>query len=73
MVHSASQFLRRIAVTCDREGRYPNRSRALQSAVDILAERDKQSPLAGELKKLDRGEEQRLAEEGIGDWAWPRS
>jgi Arc/MetJ-type ribon-helix-helix transcriptional regulator len=77
-------MVRKIAVTLDpktvtdldrwvREGRYPNRSRALQSAVDILSERDKRSRLARELKKLDRAEEQRLAEEGIGDPSWPRS
>jgi len=77
-------MVRKIAVTLDpktvtdldrwvREGRYPNRSRAVQSAVDILSERDKRSRLARELKKLDRAEEQRLAEEGIGDPTWPRS
>ena len=43
------------------EGRYPNRSHALQAAVDLLAEREKRSRLARELKKLDRAEEQRLA------------
>jgi Arc/MetJ-type ribon-helix-helix transcriptional regulator len=76
-------MVRKIAVTLDhktvtdldrwvREGRYPNRSRALQSAVDLLAERDKRSRLARELKKLDRINEQGLAEEGIGDPAWPQ-
>jgi Arc/MetJ-type ribon-helix-helix transcriptional regulator len=54
-----------------REGRYPNRSRALQSAVDLLVERDKRSRLVRELKKLDPSEEQRLAEEGLGDNSWP--
>ena len=53
----------KIAVTFDRktvadldrwvrEGRYPNRSRALQSAVDMLSEREKRSRLARELAKL---------------------
>jgi Arc/MetJ-type ribon-helix-helix transcriptional regulator len=76
-------MVRKVAVTLDhktvsdldrwvREGRYPNRSRALQSAVDLLVERDKRSRLARELKKLDRIEEQGLAEEGIGDSAWPQ-
>lgn len=76
-------MVRKIAVTLDpktvtdldrwvREGRYPNRSRALQSAVDLLVERDKRSRLARELKKLDRIEEQVLAEEGIGDASWPQ-
>jgi Arc/MetJ-type ribon-helix-helix transcriptional regulator len=54
-----------------REGRYPNRSRALQSAVDMLSEREKRSRLARELAKLDRSEEKRMAEEGLGDASWP--
>lgn len=75
-------MLRKIAVTLDpnsvaaldrwvREGRYPNRSRALQSAVDYLAERDRRDRLVRELNKLDRAEESRLAEEGLGDESWP--
>jgi Arc/MetJ-type ribon-helix-helix transcriptional regulator len=74
----------KIAVTLDqktvadldrwvREGRYPNRSRALQSAVDMLSEREKRSRLARELAKLDSHEEKRMAEEGLGDASWPRS
>ena len=54
-----------------REGRYPNRSKALQSAVDLLTEREKRTRLARELKKLDRAEERHLAEEGLGDESWP--
>jgi len=75
-------MVRKIAVTLNpktvadldrwvREGRYPNRSRALQSAVDLLAEREKRNRLARELAKLDRAGEQRLAEEGLGDKSWP--
>jgi Arc/MetJ-type ribon-helix-helix transcriptional regulator len=75
-------MVRKIAVTLDqnsvadldrwvREGRYPNRSRALQSAVDYLAERDKRNRLVRELNKLDRAEEGHLAEEGLGDESWP--
>ena len=75
-------MVRKIAVTLDRkavsdldrwvrEGRYPNRSRALQSAVDLLVERDRRNRLARELAKLDRAGEQRLAEEGVGDESWP--
>ena len=75
-------MVRKIAVTLDkrtvddldrwvREGKYPNRSRALQSAVDLLTERDKRKRLARELAKLDRAEEQRMAEEGLGDASWP--
>jgi Arc/MetJ-type ribon-helix-helix transcriptional regulator len=76
-------MVRKIAVTLDhktvtevdrwvREGRYPNRSRVLQSAVDLLVEREKRSRLARELVKLNRADEQRLAEEGIGDPLWPK-
>jgi Arc/MetJ-type ribon-helix-helix transcriptional regulator len=70
-------MVRKIAVTLEketvaeldrwvREGKYPNRSRALQSAVDLLAERDRRRRLARELAKLDRREEQRMADEGLG-------
>ena len=54
-----------------REGRYPNRSRALQSAVDFFAQRDKRNRLVRELNKLDRAEESLLAGEGLGDESWP--
>jgi Arc/MetJ-type ribon-helix-helix transcriptional regulator len=75
-------MVQKIAVTLDhktvtdldrwvREGRYPNRSRALQSAVDLLVEREKRSRLARELAKLNVAQEQRLAEEGLGDESWP--
>lgn len=72
----------KIAVTLDqktvadldrwvRDGRYPNRSRALQSAVDMLSEREKRSRLARELAKLSPAAEKRMAEEGLGDSSWP--
>jgi len=50
-----------------KEGKYPNRSRALQAAVDLLIEREKRTRLARELSKLDRRKEQRMAEEGLAD------
>lgn len=73
--------VQKIAVTLDRktvadldrwvkEGKYANRSRALQSAVDLLSEREKRTGLLRELKKLNPREEKRLSEEGLGD-AWP--
>lgn len=53
-----------------REGKHPNRSRAVQAAVNLLSEREKRTRLARELAKLDHREEQRMAEEGLGDsWA----
>ena len=54
-----------------REGRYPNRSRALQRAVDLLEEREERSGLARELAKLNPAEERAMAEEGLGDDSWP--
>jgi Arc/MetJ-type ribon-helix-helix transcriptional regulator len=53
-----------------REGKYPNRSRALQSAVDVLTERDKHVRLARECSKLDPQDEKQLAEEGLVE-NWP--
>lgn len=50
-----------------REGKYPNRSRALQAAVDLLTERENRARLARELSKLDHKKEQHMAEEGLGD------
>lgn len=75
-------MVQKIAVTLDRktvadldrwvrEGRYSNRSRALQSAVDLLTERDKRARLVRELAKLNPREEKQLADEGLGDDAWP--
>ena len=74
-------MVQKIAVTLDRrsvadldrwvkDGKYPNRSRALQSAVDLLTEREKRTRLARELAKLDPREEQQLAEQGLAD-SWP--
>ncbi len=76
------RMLQKVAVTLEkrtvedldrwvREGRYPNRSRALQAAVNLLSEREKRTRLDRELAKLDRKEEQKMAEEGLGDTSWP--
>jgi Arc/MetJ-type ribon-helix-helix transcriptional regulator len=73
--------VRKIAVTLDqrtaagldrwvKEGKFPNRRRALPSAVNVLSEREKRTRLVRELAKLDPKEEEQLAEEGLGD-AWP--
>ena len=75
-------MVRKLAVTLEKrtvadldrwveEGRYPNRSRAVQAAVDLLSEREKRTRLARELAKLNSKEEQRMAEEGLGDASWP--
>ena len=72
----------KIAVTLDdrtvanldrwvRAGHYPNRSRALQMAADLLIERETRSRLSLELAKLDPKAEQAMAEDGLGDESWP--
>ena len=72
----------KVAVTVDertlgevdrwvKEGRYPNRSRAIQAAIEEKLRRDRRQRLGEEAGKLDRGEEQGLAEEGMGDETWP--
>ena len=70
-------MVRKIAVTLDemtlaeidrwvRQGRYPSRSRIIQTAVDRLVEREKRLRLGREIAKLNPKEEQQLAEEGLG-------
>ncbi len=46
-------------------GQLKNRSRAIQEAVREKIERQRQTPLVAEAKKLDRQEEQALVEEGM--------
>jgi metal-responsive CopG/Arc/MetJ family transcriptional regulator len=65
----------KIAITVDevalaeidrlvREGVYANRSKAIEAAVQDRVERSRHSRLARESAKLDRSEEQALANEG---------
>jgi len=74
----------KVAITIDREllrrldrlvaeRRFPNRSRAIQEAVQEKLERLERSRVAREAAKLDRQFEQRLADEGLaGDASeWP--
>ncbi len=73
----------KVAITIDREllrrldrlvaeRRFPNRSRAIQEAVQEKLERVERSRLAREAAKLDRGFEQKVADEGLagdaGEW-----
>ncbi len=54
------------------ERRFPNRSRAIQEAVEEKLSRLDRSRLAREAAKLDRRFEQKLAEEGMaGEAEWP--
>ncbi|HEX7787688.1 MAG TPA: ribbon-helix-helix domain-containing protein [Methylomirabilota bacterium] len=74
----------KIAITLDRDlvkeidrgvksGLYRNRSRAIEEAVREKLERYRRSRLTVEARKLDRKEEQALAEEGmtVEEAAWP--
>jgi metal-responsive CopG/Arc/MetJ family transcriptional regulator len=67
----------KIAITLDEETlsavdrlvsehRFPNRSQAIQQALDEKLERLSQSRLAQECARLDPDFEQSLAEEGVG-------
>ena len=55
------------------EGRYPNRSQAIQAAVREKLERSRKRRLAEEAAKLDPKEERALAEEAFvaESDAWP--
>ena len=75
-------MVRKIAVSLDdktvreldrwvAEGRFPNRSRALQRAADLLRKREKRERLARELAKIDPEEERALADEALGAAPWP--
>jgi metal-responsive CopG/Arc/MetJ family transcriptional regulator len=56
-----------------RERRFPNRSRAVQEALQDKLERLNRGRLARECAKLDRAAEQRLTDEGLSDELrrWP--
>ncbi len=56
-----------------KQGRYPNRSQAIQAALREKMERWKRTRLAEELAKLDREEERAMAEERLAGEAWPES
>jgi metal-responsive CopG/Arc/MetJ family transcriptional regulator len=55
------------------ERQFPNRSRAIQEAVQEKLVRLERNRLAREAAKLDRGLEQRMADEGLEGEAeeWP--
>lgn len=74
----------KVAVTLDshmlqrvdrlvRDGRYPNRSQAIEAAVAAQLERLAGRRLADECAKLDPVAERAMAEEGLGEdaSAWP--
>lgn len=73
----------KIAITVDeqalaeidrlvRQGVYPNRSKAFEDALHDRLAQIQRSRLARECAKLDRAEEQALADEGyLGEGEWP--
>ena len=76
----------KIAITLDentvvrldrlvRQGAYPNRSRAIEEAVQEKLERLDRRRLASECEKLDVAFEKKLAEEGMSGELieWPES
>lgn len=56
-----------------RQGRYPNRSQAIQTAIREKLERWRRSRLSEELAKLDPKEERALADESLAGEEWPES
>jgi Arc/MetJ-type ribon-helix-helix transcriptional regulator len=56
-----------------KQGRYPNRSQAIQAALREKAERWKRTRLADELARLDPETERAIAEERLGGETWPES
>lgn len=55
-----------------KSGRFPNRSRAIQTALAEMLARRKRRRLIEELAKINPRHEQSLAEESIsGEPAWP--
>jgi Arc/MetJ-type ribon-helix-helix transcriptional regulator len=55
-----------------KDGQFPSRSRAIQTALTEMTARHKHRRLTQELAKLDPKEEQALAEERLaGETHWP--
>ncbi len=56
-----------------KQGRYPNRSQAIQAALREKLERWKRVRLAEEVSKLNPSEEKSLADEKLSGETWPES
>lgn len=65
--------LLRIVDRWVKQGRYPNRSQAIQAAIREKMERWKRTRLAEELAKLDVRAERSLADERLSGETWPES
>lgn len=83
MIYCHTMARAKIAITLDENalqdidrlvghGVFPNRSRAIEAAVTEKLQRHHRLRLARECARLDLGEEQALAEEGMnGEAEWP--
>lgn len=83
MINSHTMPTTKIAITLERDtvrevdqwvraGRFPNRSRAVQTALSEMLVRRKRRRLMEELAKINPKEERALAEEFYkGEPAWP--
>ncbi len=63
-----------VATEMDRlvaSGRYPNRSRIVQEALNEKLRRSKRQRLAAECARLDPDEEKAIAEEALQSAPWP--
>ncbi len=67
------ESLLRIVDAWVTQGRYPNRSQAIQAAVREKLERWKRARLTEELEKLDPREERKLADERLRGETWGES
>jgi len=54
-----------------KQGRYPNRSQAIQAAIREKMERWKRTRLVEELSRLDSEAERELADEKLAGETWP--
>ncbi len=65
-----AQLVSRVDDLVSRD-RFKNRSQAMETALSEKIERLDRARLARECAKLDRAEEQRLADEGLDAKTWP--
>lgn len=65
-----SALLERVDSLVDRR-RFRNRSQAIEAAISEKLERLARTRLTAECAKLDRVEEQQIADEGLGSDSWP--
>jgi len=70
---TVDERLLRVVDRWVKQGRYPNRSQAIQAALREKMERWERTRLAEELAKLDVRAERALADERLRGETWPES